>query len=233
MADVRASVVRATTAALDEIACAAPEPVVSMSIRAWPTDFPGDVAVQRRVPYESRADSVMYLQVLAEVGGGRGWDVLAYEAKTVEADDGLLAGAGVPHIVENLLQAIVDHQQFALALIELVLAGIAATAQLQNLVVVLHDLPHLRRGKVLGQADAAERVLPAMARVLNGFLGRIHALLGGGSSSLPSVDIAGFASTNRLLLSTPGRTYIGNNIYEGSGRTGSFHTVLPDPDQDY
>lgn len=92
VADVRASVVRATTAALDEIACAAPEPVVSMSIRAWPTDFPGDVAVQRRVPYESRADSVMYLQVLAEVGGGRGWDVLAYEAKTVEAAAARLLG---------------------------------------------------------------------------------------------------------------------------------------------
>ena len=61
VADVRASVVRATSAALDELAAALPEPIVSMSLRAWPADFPDDIAVQRRVPYESRADSVMYL----------------------------------------------------------------------------------------------------------------------------------------------------------------------------
>jgi hypothetical protein len=55
-----ASVARATSAALDEIATALPEPIVSMSLRAWPADFPEDIAVQRHVPYESRADSVMY-----------------------------------------------------------------------------------------------------------------------------------------------------------------------------
>ena len=62
---VRASAVRATSAALDELAIAVPS-IVSMSLRAWPLDFPDDIAVQRRVPYESRADSVMYRQVLAE-----------------------------------------------------------------------------------------------------------------------------------------------------------------------
>lgn len=56
---------------------------------------------------------------------------------------------------------------------------------------------------------------------------------GGGSSSLPIFDIPGYASTNTMLLSTPGRTYLGNNIYEGSGMTGSFSSVLPDPDADY
>ena len=40
-------------------------PIVSMSLRAWPRDFPTDIATQRRAPYESRADSVMYRQVLA------------------------------------------------------------------------------------------------------------------------------------------------------------------------
>lgn len=49
----------------------------------------------------------------------------------------------------------------------------------------------------------------------------------GGSSSLG--DIPGYASTNHLLLSTPGRSYLGNNVYRGSGMTGSFAYVLPDP----
>jgi len=82
--DVRASVVRTASAALDEIATALPEPIASMSLRAWPGDFPEDVAVQRRVPYESRADSVMYRQVLAELGRERGWVVHLYETKDVE-----------------------------------------------------------------------------------------------------------------------------------------------------
>ncbi|HEX5944784.1 MAG TPA: hypothetical protein VFY82_00835 [Acidimicrobiales bacterium] len=86
VAQVRTSVVRATSAALDELAAAAPEPIASIAIRAWPADFPDDIALQRRVPYESRADSVMYLRVLAEVAGERGWDVHRYDAKTVEAE---------------------------------------------------------------------------------------------------------------------------------------------------
>src|ERR1700732_3305977 len=57
---VRASAARATSASLDELAPAVPEPIVSMSLRAWPLDFPDDIAVQRRAPYESHADSIMY-----------------------------------------------------------------------------------------------------------------------------------------------------------------------------
>ena len=64
---MRASAIRATSASLDELATAVPEPIVSMSLRAWPPDFPDDIAVQRRAPYESHADSVMYRQVLAEL----------------------------------------------------------------------------------------------------------------------------------------------------------------------
>jgi hypothetical protein len=85
VARVRASAVRATSAALDELASGLPEPIVSMSLRAWPRDFPDDIAVQRRVPHESRADSVMYRQVLAELARARGWDVHLYDAKDVEA----------------------------------------------------------------------------------------------------------------------------------------------------
>jgi hypothetical protein len=83
VAEVRASVVRATSAALDEIASALPEPVVSISLRFWPPDFPDDVAVQRRVPYEARADAVMYRQVLAELADARGWAVHLYDARDV------------------------------------------------------------------------------------------------------------------------------------------------------
>jgi hypothetical protein len=85
VAQVRASAVRATSASLDELAAALPAPVVSMSLRAWPRDFPVDIAVQRRVPYEARADSVMYRQVLAEVARARSWEVHLFDAKDVEA----------------------------------------------------------------------------------------------------------------------------------------------------
>ncbi|MDP2712789.1 MAG: hypothetical protein Q8O56_16385 [Solirubrobacteraceae bacterium] len=85
VAQVRASAVRATADALDELATALPAPIVSMSLRAWSPDFPDDIAVQRRMPYEARADSVMYRQVLAEQARARGWDVRFYDAKDVEA----------------------------------------------------------------------------------------------------------------------------------------------------
>jgi hypothetical protein len=83
VARVRASVVRATSAALDEIAAALPAPVRSISLRVWPLDFPDDIAVQRRPPYEARADAIMYRQELAELADARGWEVHAYDAKAV------------------------------------------------------------------------------------------------------------------------------------------------------
>ena len=84
VAQFLASATRATSASLDELATALPEPIVSMSLRAWPLDFPSDIPVQRRVPYESRADSVMYRRVLAELACARGWDVHLYDAMDVE-----------------------------------------------------------------------------------------------------------------------------------------------------
>src|SRR5687768_3673677 len=86
VADVRTSVLRATAAALDAIASSVPDPIRSISVRGWPADFPDDIAVQRRVPYESRADSVMYCQVLSGVASDRGWEVHHYDARTVEAE---------------------------------------------------------------------------------------------------------------------------------------------------
>jgi hypothetical protein len=90
---VRASAVRAASASLDRLASELPEPIVSMSLRSWPLDFPDDIAVQRRVPYESRADSVMYRQVLAELAHARGWAVHLYDGRAVERQAvGVLGG---------------------------------------------------------------------------------------------------------------------------------------------
>jgi hypothetical protein len=83
VAEVRASIARATSAALDEIADALPAPVRSISLRAWPHDFPDDIAVQRRAPYEARADAIMYRQELSELAHARDWDVHLYDAKAV------------------------------------------------------------------------------------------------------------------------------------------------------
>lgn len=97
---VRASVVRTTTAALDVLAAAVPEPIVSMSLRAWPADFPQDIATQRRVPYEARADSVMYRQVLAEVGSYRGWEIHLYD-KNVESRAAVILGARADEVLHG------------------------------------------------------------------------------------------------------------------------------------
>ena len=83
VAKARASVARASAAALDELATALPAPICSISLRAWPLDFPEDIAVQRRAPYEARADAIMYRQELSELAHARGWDVHVYDAKAV------------------------------------------------------------------------------------------------------------------------------------------------------
>jgi hypothetical protein len=93
VAKVRASVVRASSAALDEIAAALSAPIVSISLRAWPLDFPDDVAVQRRAPYEARADAIMYRQILSELAHDRDYRLHVYDAKAVEAQAaGILGG---------------------------------------------------------------------------------------------------------------------------------------------
>jgi hypothetical protein len=92
VAEVRASVLRAASASLDQLAASLPEPLVSVSVRAWPADFPDDIAVKRRPPYDSRADSVMYCQVLAECADRRGWEVHLFNAKDVEAQAARILG---------------------------------------------------------------------------------------------------------------------------------------------
>jgi hypothetical protein len=56
VATVRASAVRAGSTSLDQLATALPEPIVSMSLRYRPPDFPNDLAAQRRPPYNASAD---------------------------------------------------------------------------------------------------------------------------------------------------------------------------------
>jgi hypothetical protein len=101
VAEVRASVVRASSAALDELAGAVHEPIVSMSLRSWPADFPDDIAVQREVPYESRADSVMYREVLADLARERGWAVHLYDAKEVEGKAARILGERADEVLRG------------------------------------------------------------------------------------------------------------------------------------
>jgi hypothetical protein len=55
----------------------------SSPTRTWPPHFPDDIAVQRRPPYEARADAIMYRQVLAELAQARDWGVHFFSAKDV------------------------------------------------------------------------------------------------------------------------------------------------------
>jgi hypothetical protein len=98
VADVRASAVRATAEALEQL----PRGITTLSVRAWPDDFPGAIAVLRQAPYESRADSVMYLQVLAEVAASRGWTVHRYDGRTVEAEAARLLGARADEVLHGV-----------------------------------------------------------------------------------------------------------------------------------
>lgn len=101
VAAVRASVVRACSAALDDLAGALPAPVASISLRFWPPDFPDDIAVQRRAPYEARADAIMYRHLLAELARARGWEVDRYDAKHVEAQAADLLGARAEQVLRG------------------------------------------------------------------------------------------------------------------------------------
>jgi|SRR5579884_941120 len=101
VATVRASVERAASAALDELASASAGPVVSISLRRWPPDFPDDIAVQRRSPWEARADAVMYRRILAELAQGRGWRVHLFDARDVIGQAAGLLGVKADEVLEG------------------------------------------------------------------------------------------------------------------------------------
>jgi len=83
VARMRASVERAASAALDETR--------ERAARARCIDFaanvaarlPADIAVQRRAPYQARADAIMYRQALSELAHARGREVHLYDATAV------------------------------------------------------------------------------------------------------------------------------------------------------
>jgi hypothetical protein len=97
VARVRASVARAAGGAFDEL----PEAIVSMSLRSWPLDFPDDIAVQLRAPYEARADAIMYRQVLAELAHARGWDLHVYDARAVEGQAARILGERADEVLRG------------------------------------------------------------------------------------------------------------------------------------
>jgi len=104
VAEVRASVARASAATLD--ALAADHAIASIALRSWPPDFPADIAVQRRAPWEARADAVMYRQVLAELAHARGWAVHLYDAKAVEHQAARLLGARADEVLRGPRRAL-------------------------------------------------------------------------------------------------------------------------------
>jgi hypothetical protein len=101
VAGVRASAERATSTSLGALADSLSSPIVSIALRAWALDFPDDIAVQRRPPYEARADAIMYRQVLAEVARGRGWQVLTYVAKDVVEDASAVLGERTEAVLQG------------------------------------------------------------------------------------------------------------------------------------
>jgi hypothetical protein len=101
VAEVRASALRATSASLDQLAASLTGPVVSVSLRAWPLDFPDDIVTQRRPPHDSRADSVMYCQVLSECAYARGWEVHVFDAKAIEAQAARILGGRAGEVLHG------------------------------------------------------------------------------------------------------------------------------------
>jgi hypothetical protein len=106
IAVVRASVERATATALDQLVAELPAPVASISLRAWPDDFPADIATQVRVPWEARADAVMYRQILAADARSRDWQVHLYDAKKVEPAAAAALGTRADAVLQGPRQSL-------------------------------------------------------------------------------------------------------------------------------
>lgn len=102
LAEVRASVARATAAALDELAADLPRPIRSVSLRTWPDDFPQDLETQLRPPYEARADAIMYRRICAELVEQRGWAVHRYEARQVPVQAAAILGDRAAEVLDGV-----------------------------------------------------------------------------------------------------------------------------------
>lgn len=98
---VRISALAAINAELERLETDLTEPVASLHVRAWPEDFPTDIATLRVAPYESAADSVMYRQVLVDVAAERGWAVGTFDARTVLGDAADLLGDRADEVLQG------------------------------------------------------------------------------------------------------------------------------------
>ena len=191
VAEVRTSVARMTVAALDELVDSISGPITAVAIRGWPSNFPEDIALKRRPPYESRADSVMYCQVLAEVARERGWVVHFYDAKNVEAEAAALLGARANDVLNGPRKALGppwsrDHR-----------TALAAT-------IVLAD----PATSVVSPPTAANRCSTV---AINGVALSWHTAPGATMTSTEcttrvGVSFAPLSSTRRPLDDTPGRS---------------------------
>ncbi len=97
----RASVARATSAALERarnrVARADPLDLSSNLAARLPTD----IAVQRRAPYEARADAIMYRQELSALAHAHGWEVHVYDAKTVVSEVAMMLGERADEVLHG------------------------------------------------------------------------------------------------------------------------------------
>jgi hypothetical protein len=98
---VRASAQRATSASLDALETDLSEPIVSMSLRGWQADFPDDIGSLRCSPYEARADSVMYREVLRDCALERGWEICFFDAKGVEREAASMLGDDADRVLRH------------------------------------------------------------------------------------------------------------------------------------
>ncbi len=101
VARARDSAERTTAASLDALEAALPGAVKSVHLRAIPSDFPTDITIQLRPPYESRADGIMYRRVIASVAQARGWAVEFSDAKTAETDAAVLLGDRADNVLRG------------------------------------------------------------------------------------------------------------------------------------
>ena len=101
VAEARASIARTASAALDELEAALAVPISSVSLRVWPLDFPEEIEVQRRAPYEARADAIMYRQELAELAHAQGWEVHLYDARAVVGQAARILGDRAEEVLDG------------------------------------------------------------------------------------------------------------------------------------
>ncbi len=101
VAEVRSTVRRLTAAALDELVWSVEGSIESISLRDWPSDFPDEIETQRKPPYESQADSIMYREILAELAIERGWSVHRFNAAQIETQAAAILGERTEEVLHG------------------------------------------------------------------------------------------------------------------------------------